>query len=359
MKMWAVVGSGQPLQYFEMENPEPNGAEVLVAVTHCGVCHSDLHFWRGEYDMGHGKLMRLVDRGVTLPRAPGHEVVGQVVAVGPDATGVKVGDRRIVYPWIGCGKCAMCLAGEDNMCSSQASIGVVRHGGFSSHVLVPHSRYLVDPGDLDPALASTFACSGITVLSAIRKLGTMDPDSPVLLVGAGGVGHAAITMLHALGHRNIIVVDVDEAKRQSALAAGATAVVDGMAEDVTAEIFKAAGGPVPFAIDFVNYSKTAKSAFESLAKGGKLVLVGVGGGELELSLAGMVFTARSVMAAQTGTLQDLKDVVALAQSGKLKPIPIEHLKSDDGNEALLRLKAGKVTGRLVIERDVVVSRTTS
>jgi len=193
------------------------------------------------------------------------------------------------------------------------------------------------------------ACSGITVLSAIRKLGAMDPDSAVVLIGAGGLGHAAIAMLIALGHRRIVVVDIDETKRSAALLAGASDVVDGMAEDVTAEIVKTAGGPVLYAMDTVNNTKTAKAAFESLAKGGKLVLLGVGGGEFEMSLAGMVFLARSVIASQTGTLQDLKDVVALAQSGKLKPIPIEHMHFDDANEAILRLKEGKVTGRLVLE----------
>jgi alcohol dehydrogenase/propanol-preferring alcohol dehydrogenase len=336
-----------------MPAPEPQGAEVLLEVSHCGVCHSDLHFWKGEYNLGRGKVLRITDRGVTLPRAPGHEVVGRVVAYGPDATGVQKGDRRIVYPWIGCGRCARCRAGEDNLCTKQASIGVVRHGGFGSHVLVPHSRYLVDPGSVDPAVAATYACSGITVLSAIRKLGPMDPDDAIVLIGAGGLGHAAIAMLHALGHRQILVVDVDETKRRSALEAGATAVVDGSADDVTSEIIKAANGLVPYAIDFVNSSETAKAAFESLAKGGRLVLVGAAGGELELSLAGMIFLARSVIGTQTGSLQDLKDVVALAQSGKLKPIPIDRMDSDDANEALLRLKSGQVTGRLVLENSSV------
>ena len=217
-------------------------------------------------------------------------------------------------------------------------------------MLVPHSRYLVDPGELDPAVAATYACSGITVLSAIRKLGPMDPDSPVLFIGAGGLGHAAIAMLRALGHRRIIVVDVDAAKRTAALEAGATDVIDGKVDDVTAEIVKAAGEPVLHAMDFVNNTQTARTAFDSLGKGGRLVLVGAAGGELEVSLAGMIFTARAVLGTQTGNVQDLKDVVALARSGKLKPIPVEHMDADQANEALLRLHDGKVTGRLVLER---------
>jgi alcohol dehydrogenase/propanol-preferring alcohol dehydrogenase len=349
MKMWAVVGAGEPLQSLEAQTPQPQGSEVLIKVSHCGVCHSDLHFWKGEYNMGHGKTIRLTDRGVTLPRAPGHEVVGHVAAFGPEVTDVKVGDLRIVYPWIGCGVCERCKAGEDNMCTKQASIGVVRHGGFASHVLVPHSRYLVDPGTVDPAVASTFACSGITVLSAIRKLDVQSPDSPILMIGAGGLGHSAIAMLAALGHRNIIVVDVDEAKRSAALEAGATVALDGRAEDLGAQIAKAAGGGLLYAIDFVNNTQTAKVAFDNLTKGGKLVLVGASGGEMEISLAGMIFVPRSIMGTQTGTVQDLKDVVALAQSGKLKAIPVDRMPIDLANEGLIKLKNGNVIGRLILE----------
>ena len=141
MKMWALVESRKPLQMLEVDDPTPKGTEVIVATTHCGLCHSDLHFWEGEYNLGGGKTMRITDRGVTLPRAPGHEIVGTVVAVGPDAKGVKVGDKRIVYPWIGCGTCDRCRAGEENLCATMKPIGVITHGGMASKVVVPHPRY--------------------------------------------------------------------------------------------------------------------------------------------------------------------------------------------------------------------------
>ena len=108
MKLWAVVENQQPLQCLEVADPEPAGTEVVIAVTHCGVCHSDLHFWKGSYNMGGGKTLTITDRGVTLPRAPGHEVAGRVVAKGPEASGIEIGDLRIVYPWLGCGRCFRC-----------------------------------------------------------------------------------------------------------------------------------------------------------------------------------------------------------------------------------------------------------
>ena len=180
MRAWAVVENGKPLQELELPTPEPKGTEVLIEVTHCGVCHSDLHIWEGYYDIGGGKKMSLKDRGVVLPLAMGHEIVGRVAKLGPDAKGVKVGDLRIVFPWLGCGTCEKCLAEEDNMCLTPRSLGVYANGGYGTHVIAPHPRHLVDPGTLDPAVAATYACSGITVYSAIRKAMPIPPNEAIV-----------------------------------------------------------------------------------------------------------------------------------------------------------------------------------
>lgn len=350
MDLWAVVKNGAPLEHIEEADPVPAGTEVVVEVTHCGVCHSDLHFWHGSYNLGGGKTLTLTDRGVSLPRAPGHEVLGRVVAIGPDATGVQVGDRRLVYPWLGCGECWRCRAGDENLCDKPHAVGVIHHGGFASQVKLPHPRYLFDYGDVDPALAATYACSGITVYSAIRKLGPLDPDRPVLLVGAGGLGHAALAMLKALGHEKTVVVDVSDEKLAAAKAAGASAVVDGRGDDVAARVQAAAGGPLLWAMDFVNTEATASMALAALGRGGRLVLVGVAGGELALSLTSLIFMPRSIIGSATGGLGDLRAVLDLAKSGRLKPTPVERMPRDQANAALEKLKSGAVTGRLVLEK---------
>ena len=131
MRAWAVVENGSDLQEITLPTPEPTGGQVLLEVTHCGVCHSDLHIWDGYYDMGGGKRMSLKDRGVSLPLAMGHEIVGRVAKLGPDARGVAVGDVRIVYPWVGCGHCASCRAEEDNMCQQGRPIGIYQNGGYA------------------------------------------------------------------------------------------------------------------------------------------------------------------------------------------------------------------------------------
>ena len=134
--------------------------------------------------------MSLVDRGVSLPLAMGHEIIGRVVKLGPDAKGVKVGDVRIVFPWVGCGKCEKCLRRRRQYVRGRktAALGVYQNGGYGTHVVAPHPRHLVDYGTLDPAVAATYACSGITVFAAIKKAMPLTPSQAIVLVGAGGLG---------------------------------------------------------------------------------------------------------------------------------------------------------------------------
>ena len=347
MELWAITEPGKPLQKLTEVDPVPLGTEVLVKVSHCGVCHSDLHLWKGEYDLGGGKKLNILDRGVKLPRAPGHEVLGEVVAVGPDAQGVKVGDSRVIYPWMGCGTCAVCLRGDENLCDKPHALGVIHHGGFSSHVVVPHPRYLFDYGNVDPAVAATFACSGITVYAAIAKMGTVEKSAAILLIGAGGLGFAALTMLHAMGYSRVFMSDINPDKAEAVLAAGATGFV-ASGPDTIAEIHRLAGGPPAVVIDLVNNGKTTAMGLEVLGRGGKLVLVGVGGGEISLSTAGMIFRPRSIIGSATGSLHDLAAVIALANTGKLAPVPITKMPKDQANAAIDRLEHGNVTGRIIL-----------
>jgi alcohol dehydrogenase/propanol-preferring alcohol dehydrogenase len=351
MRSWTVVGAQAPLQEVEQPTPEPQGTQVLVEVSHCGVCHSDVHFWEGFLDLGGPEKTPISAMGLKPPLTLGHEIVGTVVALGPEAAGqgVEIGDRRIVFPWVGCGHCERCLNEEDNLCAQGAAIGVRQPGGFGSHVLVPHPRHLVDPGGLDPAVAATYACSGLTVYSAIRKIMPLPPDKPVVVIGAGGLGLSAIAILKALGHRNIICVDVAEAKRQAALEAGAAQAVDGSGEDVAERIKAAAGGPVPAVLDLVNASSTVKVALGVLARGGRTVQVGMFGGRLDMPLMTFPGQGISICGNFVGNPRELREVVELARSGRLKPIPVERRPKSEATRTLQELRDGRITGRVVLE----------
>ena len=351
MRAWAVVENEAPLKEIELPTPEPTGTEVLLQTTYCGVCHSDIHIWEGRYDLGGGRVMNLKDRGVVLPLAMGHEIVGRVVKLGPQAIGVKPGDIRIVFPWLGCGTCAACVAEEDNMCLKPASLGVYRHGGYATHVVAPHPRHLVDPGSLNPAVAATYACSGITVYSAIKKIMPQPPDEPIVVIGAGGLGLNAVAVLKALKHRNIVVADISADKRAAAEKAGATKTVDASGEGVHRRIIDACGAQPIAIVDLVNGSATARFAFDALRKGGKLVQVGLFGGELSLPLPLMAIRALTVQGSYVGNPKELRELVRLAQAGDLPPLPVTTVPQREANDALMRLRDGHVTGRLVLRAE--------
>lgn len=234
------------------------------------------------------------------------------------------------------------------MCSSQMSLGIRKDGGFATHVLVPDAKYLVNPGNVDPAVACTFGCSGITVLNAVQEAFPLEPEDAVVLVGAGGLGLSAISALRAFGHEKIISVDIDPVKREAALKAGATATVDSKAADAMTQVMAASGGPVLAVIDFVNNSQTARMGYDVLAKGGKLIQVGIMGGELTISLAPQILKAVRIIGNLTGNVEQLKVVTRLAQEGKWAPIPVTKMPRDEAQDALMLLRDGKVTGRLIL-----------
>ena len=163
-------------------------------------------------------------------------------------------------------------------------------------------------------------------------------------MGAGGLGLNAISILKAMGHRNIISVDVSEEKRATAMAAGATATVDGSGEGVAERIMTAAGGPVRAVIDLVNGTATARFAFAALTKGGRLVQVGLFGGDMTVALPLMAMREVTVGGSYVGNPKELRELVALAQSGAVKPLPYSTVPMAEANAALMRLKDGKVTG---------------
>ena len=345
MISYQVVEHGKPLQKVLSETPKPQGTEVLVRITRSGVCHSDLHIWDGYFDLGGGKRFYVKDRGCVPPFTLGHEPFGVVEKIGPQTKGVKVGQKRIVYPWIGCGKCAVCKAEQDNYCvSGSRFLGVNRAGAYSTHVLVPHPKYLLDASGIDEAFAATLACSAVTAYSAVNKL-PENADS-VAVLGCGGLGLIGISVLKAKGIKNIIACDIDDSKLAAALKAGARKTVNMRAPDAA----KALAG-IAAAIDFVGSPATAVPGIAALRKGGRYILCGLFGGEITQPLPPIAQRAIGIVGSYVGNLQELREVVALAKKRKIKPTPVETRPGRDANAALEDLKAGKVLGRIVLDME--------
>lgn len=348
MRCYCVTHHGQPLELVQRDTPQPQGTEVLVRVQAAGLCHSDLHIWEGYYDLGGGKKLSLADRGIKLPLTLSHEICGEVVAAGPEAGDVKTGAVAVVHPWIGCGQCAACQRGEENLCVKPQSLGVMRDGGFADYVIVPHPRYLVDLGGLDPVKAAPLACAGVTTYSAVKKFGERIHQDPVVIIGAGGLGMMAIEVLKALGAKGAVVVDVDPGKREAALKAGALAAIDARASDAVKQIAEATSGGARAVLDLVGATPTVKLALDSCARGGHVVVVGLMGGDITLSLPIIPMRPLRIEGSYVGTLPELRELVALMRAGKMQPASVTQRPLGEVNEALEALAQGKVMGRQVL-----------
>jgi D-arabinose 1-dehydrogenase-like Zn-dependent alcohol dehydrogenase len=348
MQSYQLVEFGLPLKSADLPTPQPKGHEVVIKVLAAGVCHSDLHIWEGSYDLGGGRRLLLKDRGINLPLTMGHETAGEIVAVGPDVEDRKVGEVVLAYPWIGCGECVVCRAGNENLCMKPSCLGVQVHGGYSDHMLVPHAKYLLPLDGLDPVAVAPYACSGLTTYSALKKLGSTIKTEPVLVIGAGGLGLMCVSILKAMGGRGAVVVDIDESRRAAAVKAGALAAVDGAAEDAGAQIARAMGGPCWGAIDLVGSPATAALGFNALAKGGALIMVGLFGGGAPWSLPLIPMKAARIEGSYTGSLTELKELLDLVKTGAVPSIPITRRHLNDATATLDDLHHGRIVGRVVM-----------
>ncbi len=341
---------GRPLAQVLRETPEPQGTEVLVKVGNCGVCHSDVHLHDGYFDLGGGNKLD-VGRVVNPPRTLGHEIAGTVVAVGPDARAAKVGDRRVVYPWIGCGQCAVCSAGNEHLCGAPRVLGIQRDGGFADHVVVPDAKYLLDYGSLREEQACTYACSGLTAFSALKKAAPLTAENDTLLIiGAGGVGLASIRLGRELFPKvRIVVAELDQSKWPLAHGAGADHVIDPKADGAAKTLMKSTQGGVAAAIDFVGAGSSFAFGFSTLRKGGRLICVGLFGGSTSVAPAMIAMKAVSVVGSYVGSLAEMQELMDIARTGNLPDLPVTVKPLDAANQTLDDLRAGRIQGRTVLQ----------
>lgn len=349
MKTYSIVEFGAPLAEREVPVPAAEGRSVVVKMKAAGICHSDLHIWEGGYDLGHGKRISIVDRGTPLPFTMGHENAGEVVAVGPDAQGeVEIGANYVVFPWIGCRQCETCASGFENLCLQPRHIGIHEQGGYAEYLWVPDPKYLIPIGDLDPAQMAPYACSGVTTYSAIRKLGDVVRDKPIAIVGAGALGLMALHILKAVGGKGAVSLDIDPAKRELALEAGALAAFDPNDPDIVAKVHEACGGTCMGVIDLVGSPQTTRLGVDMLTKGGKLVMVGMYGNLADFPLAMIVLKGLTIVGNLLGTLSEFHELIALVREGKVAPIPLQRQPLGCAHATLLELREGKVRGRAVL-----------
>ncbi|MGE0005210.1 MAG: alcohol dehydrogenase catalytic domain-containing protein [Parvibaculaceae bacterium] len=343
----SLIAYGSPLAETAAALPAPKGSEVLLRVSACGVCHSDLHLQDGFFDLGDGKRLD-VTPGRKLPFTLGHEISGHVESAGPDAGEIDRGTLHAVYPWCGCGGCERCRNGAEHLCDAPRQLGINADGGYASHVMVPHPRYLIAAGGVDAKLAGSYMCSGLTAYSAIRKAGRhLEDKAPLMIVGLGGVGMMGLEIARALVAGPKFAADVVAGKREAALALGADAAFDPSAADARRAVFKRAGA-MAAAIDFVGSEASLTFAQSVVGKGGAVIVVGLMGGKFTLPVPMFPLRELTICGSYVGSLAEARELMALARTGRIRPIPVDERPLAAANAALDDLRAGSVTGRIVL-----------
>jgi propanol-preferring alcohol dehydrogenase len=349
-----LVAEGKPLVPTSLQTPLPGPRSVLVKIEAAGVCHTDIHLVSGAYDLGEGRKLSSTGGGTLLPLTPGHEIAGRVEALGGEAgdAGLEEGEEVIVYPWIGCGLCRNCIAGRENLCEGRSSfLGFQRDGGYAEYVLVPEARYLVRSEGLDPAMAATLACSGLTALSSIKKCNLV-PDDLLLVIGAGGLGTTAIQVAKKTAGVKVAVADVDASKLELASSLGADEVFNTANTDAKSLLSAVRGmnkgRGADAVVDFVGIPATFTLGLRLLGHGGRLVLVGLGGGSGSLPLPILPLYGAEVRGNFTGSIEDLRELTGLMKQGALAPVVTGSYKLEEANEVLARLELGKIRGRAVL-----------
>ena len=334
---YSAQAAGRPLEPVTFEAPVLKDEEVRVAVTHCGVCHTDLHAINGDFGV------------FAFPLVPGHEIVGRVTEVGSAVTGLQVGDR-VGVGWQGrcCGECEWCRAEEEHLCLQIADCGTwTPSGGFASAVTVDGRFAYPIPETLAPGTAAVLMCAGIAVYPPLRRYAA--PGSRVGIVGIGGLGHLAIQFAHALGCE-VAALSASPGKEEEARAFGADRFL------LTTD--RAAMYAAEFAFDLLLCTAPAGNDWADLIivldKNGRLVLPAFSPIHLPLeaesgSGAAVDFVAHqvSITGSFLGSRADMREMLAFAQEHRITP-QVELMPMAQVNEALMRVRENRARYRVVL-----------
>jgi alcohol dehydrogenase, propanol-preferring len=348
MRSQAVLEFGAPLQEIETPTPTPSGTEVLLRVRNVGVCHSDVHIHDGHVDLGGGNKLALTN--LKLPHTMGHEIEGEVMSLGADATGIAIGDRRAVFPWIGCGACAACLRGEENLCVRPRNLGCSSGvpGGYADHVLVPHPKYLLSYSGTPPALAAAYMCSGLTAFGAMKKVGTLGPEDHIVLLGYGGVGMMGLQFARGLHGKGPIVADLDDLRLQEAKRAGASATYNTSDPGAAKQLVADTKGGAYAVVDFVGSEATFAFANAVVRKGARIIIVGLFGGRMSMPLPMFPLRPIAIMGSYVGSLAEADEMMRLVRTGTIDPIPVQTRPLDQATRTLDDLRHGRIIGRVAL-----------
>jgi alcohol dehydrogenase, propanol-preferring len=335
MRAAVVTDFAKPLIIEERSLPEPGPGQVRVHLETSGLCHTDIHAARGEWPVK-----------PQTPFIPGHEGVGLVDKLGPDVTGLKIGDR-VAVPWLGwaCGTCEFCVGGWETLCLSQRNTGYGVDGGFAEYSLAEAAYVGRIPEGIDPLDAAPLTCAGVTTYKAV-KMARVGPSDLCAVFGIGGLGHLAMQYAQIAGAQ-VAAVDIHPSKLQLAKDLGAAYAIDASGADPSVQIQKLGGADA--AVVLAATPTSVDQAFRSLKRGGRLVLVGLPkDNEFSLPIFQTVLSGITVVGSIVGTRKDLAEVFELHAQGRTKVIR-ETRKLEDVNDCIESVLRGEVDARIVFD----------
>ena len=222
-----------------------------------------------------------------------------------DKADTNIGEKGIIFPWIGCQTCIACENNKETLCENPQYLGARLNGGYSDHIIIPNAKYIVSYGNLDPVQAAPYACSGLTAYSALKKIPSTTNSEFIVVIGAGGVGINAILLASSVHNAKIIAVDINKNKRNEAKKAGA---IEAFSLDEINKIIKYCNGNIQAAIDFVGVQKTTEFAINVIKKGGTAIVVGLYGGSVSLAIPLIPMRSLNLKGSYVGELRELKGI---------------------------------------------------
>jgi propanol-preferring alcohol dehydrogenase len=332
MKAAVFHAAHEPLRVEDVPTPEPGPGQALVEVAACGVCHTDLHY---------------IDHGVRTFKQPpmilGHEISGTIAALGAGASG-REGDRVLLPAVYGCGHCAMCRTGRENVCEQMVMFGNHVDGGYAEYVLAPAKDLVPLPAEIPLIEGAIIADATTTPYHAVVNRGRVQPGDRVVVFGCGGIGLNVVQVAAALG-AFVVAVDIVPAKLEWAQRFGAQATINARGvERVDKEVRKlTGGGGADVAFEAIGNPLTQAQAFACLRTGGRFVVVGFADKPLQLDLGRVMFRELEIIGSLGCRAVDYPRVLELARQGRIKVAELVTARFglDQVNDAFDLLRRGE------------------
>lgn len=337
---YAAKSVGAELTPYQFERREPDAHDVVLEITHCGICHSDLH--AVDDDLGNA----------TFPIVPGHEIVGIVTAVGDAVTRFKVGDVGAIGCYVdSCRQCESCRSDKQQIClegitptfnGMERKADVRTFGGFSNNYVADENYVLRIPATLDRAHAAPLLCAGITVWSPLRKW-KVGPGMRVGIVGLGGLGHMAVKLAVALGAQVTVFTTSPEKLADARRLGAQDAVVSTDARTMQAHV-----NQYDFILDTVSSQHEINGYIAALKPERTLCLLGIAAGGLEIGNISVVFGQKCIAGSLIGGLGATQEVIDFCAEKGIRP-DIEITSPRELNQAMTRLRRNDVKYRFVVD----------